>query len=157
VAGESPQVYGSRCAATAWSHTIHQLQCSGSTLHDSPPQYLTPNPQRDPTQRPSDPLVPARSFEYISATAAANSRACSDSKRRQHHSVQRAASFSNILDCLRNATRNPAPLAVSVFRSTGPALPANHWLSLETAYFWGPAPHHSQSSSHPKSAIQPLA
>jgi hypothetical protein len=83
VAGESPQVYGSRCAATAWSHTIHQLQCSGSTLHDSPPQYLTPNPQRDPTQRPSDPLVPARSFEYISATAAANSRACSDSKRRQ--------------------------------------------------------------------------
>lgn len=64
--------------------------------------------------------------------------------------------LSNILDCLRNATRITALLALASCRSESPALPANHWLALETLYSWGPASSHSQSCSLPKLAIQPL-
>lgn len=80
------------CSPGIWEQVCRYcvVACYSSTiviwLHSNPTHRFNlclPTEQRDPTTRPADPLVPAslpqapRLSEYISPTAAANSRACS--------------------------------------------------------------------------------
>lgn len=108
------------CSPGIWEQVCRYcvVACYSSTiviwLHSNPTHRFNlclPTEQRDPTTRPADPLVPAslpqapRLSEYISPTAAANSRACSADRVK----VDRCAHLDRSSTLIPTQLSNPHP------------------------------------------------